>query len=346
MKKVQLAISLILLGFSSLLAQPDAPLKMAVLDPMAPGNEGTVLGDRLYAEFIKSGLYEVVSRERRNAAVKEMGIAAADEVESLVKVGQKLKVDKVVGGSIGQIGDTWSLNLIAVDVATGKPEQQLTRSLKGKVDGLLLMTDAFAKQVSAERAKQVKGIQAEKLGLQQKSEALKARKAELEKRREAIKAQLAKDLEAIDKKEQALEKEHQLAGEKIAAHDRKTEEMKAAGRKPATDPAKARALLVKKQEAIAAKKDALDGEREKARTAAAKADQDAAKEIGLVEKAQWEIVQKQKAFEPKPPEPEPEPAAVDTVKKQEPAKKPARKAKPKPKSATSATSKPKARPVD
>ncbi|GEM_PF-4309467 len=343
MKKSTISVLAALIIVMPLLAQPDAPLKMAVLDLKAPGNEGVVLSDRLYAEFIKSGLYDVVSREKRNLAVRELGITAADEVEAMVKVGHKLKVDKIVGGSVGQIGDTWSLNLISVDVATGKPEQHLTKSLKGKVDGLLLLADGFAKQVSLERAKQVKAVQAEKLGLQRKAEALKARKAELEKRRESIKAQLAKDLEALDKKQEALEKDHRLAGEKVAAHDRKTEEMKAAGKKPATDPAKARALLVKKQEDIAKKKEALGGDREKARAAAAKADEETVKEIGLVEKAQWEVVQKQKAFEPKPPEPEPAPAAVDTVKKTEPAKKPLRKAKPKKKVSSSS---PKAKPAD
>lgn len=345
MKHTTLSILAILLIAMPLLAQPDAPVKMAVLDLKAPGNEGVVLGDRLYAEFIKSGLYDVVSREKRNAAVKELGITAADEAEALAKVGQRLKVDKVVGGSVGQLGDSWSLNLLAVDVATGKPDQQLTKSLKGKVDGLLLLTDAFAKQVSAERARQVKGIQAEKLGLQQKSAALKNRKAELEKKREANREALARELESINKKKEALDKEHQLAGEKIAAHDKKTEDMKAAGKKPATDPAKARALLVKKQEDIARRREALEGDRGKARERTIKADQALVNEIGQVEKAQAETAQKQAAFEPKPPEPEPSPAVVDTVKKPEP-KKPARpKAKPKAKQATS-TSKQKARPAD
>lgn len=347
MKNSTLTILAILLLAVPLLAQPDAPLKMVVLDLKATGNEGVVLGDRLFAELTKTGLYEMTSREKRDAVVKDLGLVAADEPFSLVKVGQKLKVDKVVGGSVGQIGDTWSLNLIAVDVASGKTEQHLTKSYKGKVDGLLLLVDGFAKQVSAERSKQVKAIQAEKLGLQQKAEALKARKVELEKKREAIKAQLAKDLEAINKKEQALDKEHQLAGEKIAAHDKKTEEMKAAGKKPATDPAKARAILVKKQEDIAKKKEALNTDREKARTAASKADEEMLKEIGLVEKAQWEVAQKQKAYEPKPPEPEPTPVAVDTVKAPEPPKKPVKKGTAKPKQTTSTTtSKPKAKPVD
>jgi hypothetical protein len=347
MKKLFQLILTLSLVVLPLMAQPDAPVKLVVLDLKSPGNEGVVLADRLNAEFIKGGLYEMISRDKRDAAVKELAMVAADEPFSLTKVGQKLKADIVVGGSVGQLGDTWSLSLVAVNVATGKAEHHLTKSYKGKVDGLLLLADGFVKQVSAERAKQVKAVQAEKADLTKRSEALKARKAELEKKREAIKAQLAKDLEAIDKKEEALGKEHQLAGEKIAAHDKKTEEMKAAGKKPATDPAKARALLVKKQEDIAKKKEALNGDREKARAAAAKADEETVKEIGLVEKAQWEVAQKQKAFEPKPPEPEPTPAVVDTVKKPEPPKKPVKKGTTKTKQTTgTSTGKPKANPAD
>jgi hypothetical protein len=322
-----ISILVVILATAALFAQPDAPVKMVVLDLKSPGNEGVVLADRLYAELTKTGLYEMAPREKRDAAVKEMGVTAADDPANLVKVGQKLKAEKVVGGSVGQIGDTWSLNLIAVDVATGKAEQQLTKSLKGKVDGLLLLTDAFARQVSADRARQVKGIQAEKLDLSKRSEALKARKVQLEKQREANKDNLAKELESIDKKKEALDKEHQLTGEKIAVQDGKIEEVKASGKKPATDPAKTKTFLEKKQQDILKKKEALDGDKEKARARTIKADGDLVKEIGLVEKAQAETAQKQASFEPKPPEPEPAP--VDTIRKPEPPKKPVRKAKPK-----------------
>lgn len=304
-------------------AQLPAPVRLAVLDLKSPGNEGVVLGDRLYAEFTKTGLYEMISRERRDAAVKELGIAASDDPANLIKLGQRLKADKVVGGSVGQLGNTWSLNLLCVDVASGRTEQQLTKSVAGKVDALLALAEGFVKQASAERAKQMKGVMAEKEALGRRSEALKAKKAELEKKREQVKADLQKELESIDKKQQDLDKQYQLTGEKIAVQDKKIEEVKTSGKKPATDPAKVKAQLEKKQQDILKSKDGLDGDREKARARAAKAEEELSKEIALVEKEQEEVARKLAAFEPKPPEPEPEPAPAvqDTVKK-EPPKKP------------------------
>lgn len=351
MKKAT-AIGLVALALASILgAQLPAPVRLAVLDLKSPGNEGVVLGDRLYAEFTKGGLYEIVSREKRDAAIKELGIAASDDPANLIKVGQKLKADKVVGGSVGLLGNTWSLNLIFVDVASGKTEQHLTKSVAGKVDALLALADGFVKQASAERAKQMKSVLAEKEALAKRAEALKAKKAELEKKREQIGADLQKELASLDKKQQDLDKEYQLTGEKIALQDKKIEEAKASGKKPATDPAKAKVQLEKKQQNILKSKDGLDGEREKARARATKAEEEVAKELALVEKEQEEVAQKLAAFEPKPPEPEPTPAPApavqDTVKK-EPAKKPLRpKVAPKAKPAASSTgSKAKPKPVE
>ncbi len=315
-------------------AQPLAPARLVVMDLKSPTNEGVVLGDRLFAEFTKGGLYQMVTRDRRELAVKELGLVSADEPYSLTKVGQKLKADIVVGGSIGQLGDTWTLNLIAVDVASGKVQQQLTKTYKGKVDGLLLLADGFVKQVSAERAKKVKAVEDEKQQLAKQAESLKSKRDQLVKKKEQVQADLKKELEGLEKKKDDLDKEYQLTEDKIAAHDRKTEEIKAAGKKPASERAKTRELLVKRQADIPKKKESLYQDQEKARARAAKALEEIDREIEQIEKAQAEVAQRQAAFEPKPPEPEPAPAAADTVKKPEPAKKPVKKAPAKTKAPT------------
>ena len=329
--KQALAIAIALAAVMALTApaQPAEKVRIGVMDLKSTGTEGVILADRMNAELAKGGLFDVVERSKRDAAVKELGLAGAatDEVPTLVKVGQKLGAAKMVGGSVGLLGDTWVLNLVVVDVASGKAEQALTKNLKGKVDGVLLFTDTFAKQQVAGQQKQVKAREQEKTGLVKRAEALKAKKEQLEKQRVTTKEALAKEHQNLEKKKLDLDKEYRDTGDKNAIQDKKIEEVKASGKKPSIDPAKTKASLEKKQQDILKKKEVCDKDKEEATKAAAKKDEDLVKLIAEVEKEQKNVAENQAAFEPKPKAPEPAPA--DTVKKPEPPKPKPPKGKPK-----------------
>lgn len=301
-------------------AQPAEKIKIGVMSLKSTGAEGVVLADRLSAELVKGGMFDVVERSARDAAVAGLGPAGAatDEVATLARIGQKLDAAKVVGGSIGLLGDTWVLNLVVVDVAAGTAEQAVTKNIKGKVDGVLLFTDAFAKQLVARQQKQIKAREQEKLALARRAEALAAKKEQLEKERIKLKEALSKIHQDLEKAKLSLDQQYRDTEEKIAVQDKKIEEMKASGKKPATDPAKARAALERKGQDILGKKEARDKDKDEATKAAAKRDEDLVKLIAEVAQAQQDVAEKRAAFEPKPQAPAPAP--VDTIKKAEPVK--------------------------
>lgn len=315
-------------------AQPAEKVRIGVMDLKSTGTEGAVLADRLSAELVKGGMFDVVERTARAAAVTELGPAGAatDEVATLARIGQKLGAAKVVGGSIGLLGDTWALNLVVVDVTAGTAEQALTKNIKGKVDGVLLFTDAFAKQLVARQQKQIKAREQEKLALARRAEALTAKKEQIEKERVRLKEALTKAHQDLEKAKLSLDQQYRDAEEKMAVQDKKIEEAKASGKKPATDPAKAKAALEKKKEDILRKKEARDKDKDVATTAAAKKDEDLVRLIAEVEQAQKDVAEKRSAFEPKPKSPEPAPA--DTIKATEPAKPAPKPVKRKPKKGT------------
>jgi len=206
-------------------AQPPSRLTISVMNLKSGSgiNEGEALTltDRLLVELVRTTRFEVTERARRDEVLKEVGFqqtGACDEASCLAQVGKYLGVQKMVGGSVGQIGKTYSVNLRMVDVETGRIEQTATKDYPGSIDYLLttamkevawqLARGGLTPKVQRELARRQK--EAERLAAQRAADSLAA------VRRAAAVAESLKLAEENRKQEQAR-KEAQRVADSLAA---------------------------------------------------------------------------------------------------------------------------------
>lgn len=99
---------------------------IAILDLVATNiskEEAGMLSDRLRSEILKTGKFEIMEREKIDLILKEQGFqetGLCNTTECSVEVGQLLAVNRIVTGSVGKMGNLYSINLRLLDVQTGK----------------------------------------------------------------------------------------------------------------------------------------------------------------------------------------------------------------------------------
>jgi hypothetical protein len=62
-----------------------------------------------------------------------------------------------VGGSIGKIGQTYTLDLRIIDVTSGRIIKTVSHDYRGDADGLLNVLDTAAKEIAGEKVQQESG---------------------------------------------------------------------------------------------------------------------------------------------------------------------------------------------
>lgn len=99
-----------------------------------------VLRDALTVEFQNSGKVRVMERSQMNTILKEQGFqqsGSCDASECAVEMGKLLSVDRMVLGSLGKLGETWSMTLRLVNVQTGEVLTSVRDSRTGSIDVVL-----------------------------------------------------------------------------------------------------------------------------------------------------------------------------------------------------------------
>lgn len=99
-----------------------------------------VLRDALTVELQNSGRVRVMERSQMNAILSEQGFqktGSCDASECAVEVGRILAVDRMVLGSAGKLGETWSVTLRLVNVETGEVAASVRDSRSGTIEVLL-----------------------------------------------------------------------------------------------------------------------------------------------------------------------------------------------------------------
>ena len=138
------SIILLLVIFSTLFSQSEK-LSIAVLELDAHGitdYEAAILTDRLRNELFKTGVFRVMEREQMDEILKEQGFqqTGCTSSECLVQVGQLIGVNRMIGGSVGKVGETFTVSLRLIDVETGEVIKIATKDVFGKIDILLTTT--------------------------------------------------------------------------------------------------------------------------------------------------------------------------------------------------------------
>lgn len=95
---------------------------------------------KLLNELAAAGIYDVLDIGKRDQILKEQEFqmtGACDQASCLVEVGQLLGVQKMIGGSIGKLGNAYSVELQMVDVRTSRVDVPFSRSYSGNASVLL-----------------------------------------------------------------------------------------------------------------------------------------------------------------------------------------------------------------
>ncbi len=146
-------ISIILIGSSW--AQKQDKLRIAILDFTNTGGlskqETTTLGNRLRSMLVKTNAFIVLERGQMDEVLDEQGFqqAGCTTTECAVEMGRMLNVQKMISGTIGKLGKTYTIDLSLIDVETAQIEKSFFRDFKGEIDGLLNLMQVIANQIAA-----------------------------------------------------------------------------------------------------------------------------------------------------------------------------------------------------
>lgn len=133
--------SLVLLLFVLFSLIP-AQTPIAVLDLSAEGisgSEARTLTDRLRTELFNTGQYTVIEREMMDDILNEQGLqqSGCTSTECIVEVGRLIGVEQVIGGSIGKVGNVYSISARTISVETGQIIRVATYDHMGELGDLL-----------------------------------------------------------------------------------------------------------------------------------------------------------------------------------------------------------------
>ena len=130
-------------------AQKAGKITVAVLDfsPRGISNlEAQTLTDRFATELNKTGAAILVDRNVVNEVMQEQGYTQAEcsSEECAAEVGAMLGVQFMISGSLGKLGETYTIDAKMFEVATGAAEKTINTTYAGKVDGLIVEIEILA----------------------------------------------------------------------------------------------------------------------------------------------------------------------------------------------------------
>jgi hypothetical protein len=105
-------------------------------------DELVILADRLSSEIFKLGEYTVVERSAMDEILSEQGFqqSGCTTTDCAVEVGALLGVQKMITGSIGKIGNLYTITAKSINVETGGLDNQISLDVSGTIEVLLTET--------------------------------------------------------------------------------------------------------------------------------------------------------------------------------------------------------------
>ena len=120
-------------------------INIAVVDLTSTTNDFSeseikTITERLRGEMVETGKYNVLERKEMTEILKEQQFqySGACEDECIVEIGQLLAVQNIIGGTIGKVGKTYSIQLKVIDVGTAKIINQISEDAKCTKEELLI----------------------------------------------------------------------------------------------------------------------------------------------------------------------------------------------------------------
>ena len=141
---------------STMPARVPVKTALAVLDLDATNigiAEAKSLSDRLRIEIFNTGSYEMLEREKMTKILEEMEfqLSGCTSDECAVEVGRLVGVTNILVGSIGKVGEYYTVSARIIDVETGKIIKTATEDIEGTLGSVLtLAIPSIAKQIAGQ----------------------------------------------------------------------------------------------------------------------------------------------------------------------------------------------------
>lgn len=97
---------------------------------------GAILADAFGYRLHRLNCFDVINRDEMKKVLKEHEVTCTF-IGCAEVLSDMLDVQKLITGSIGKLGDTFSLTVSLIDIATTKEEYSEYESVKGKIDSLI-----------------------------------------------------------------------------------------------------------------------------------------------------------------------------------------------------------------
>lgn len=155
---------LLLLFYNSCVLAQDSKINIAVLDLDATNikqDDAKFLSDRLRVELFETGAFNVLERDKMNVILHEQGfqMSGCTSLECAVEAGQLLNVKQMVAGSIGRIGNVYSITLRLIDVKTGSIVNTAKHDYQGELSEMLTgVIPEIARELSPQRKSKPKKV--------------------------------------------------------------------------------------------------------------------------------------------------------------------------------------------
>jgi len=153
MKKIVILLTLITCSYVFAQNNQEAT-RIAVLDFDTSGGlsemEAATLANRLRSMLVKTNVFVVLERAVMDDILQEQGFqqTGCTTTECAVEVGKMLNVQKMVSGTTGKLGRTWTMDISLIDIKTSQIEKSFFRDYKGEIDGLLNVMESVAEQIA------------------------------------------------------------------------------------------------------------------------------------------------------------------------------------------------------
>ena len=162
MKKVSAIVFLLTIMIITAFSQEKEKINAAVLDLKARGvseSTSSIISDALRGELFKYEKFKIMNREDMKEVMEEQSLqnsGVCDTKECYVEIGLVLGVEKIITGSVGKIGTTYTLTIKVIDIESAENEKIINSKKKGSEDLLLEMIENVGRELSGLKKKEVK----------------------------------------------------------------------------------------------------------------------------------------------------------------------------------------------
>ena len=153
MKAIRLPVLICLISANfQLFAQEDNRPTVAILDFEGQGigiQEVQTLTERMRTEIGNTDAVRLIERKAIESIMAEQGLAQSGCVsdECAAEVGQLLGVQFMINGSIGKLGDSYTIDVKMFSVETGATERSKNVTHEGDIEGLLVEMQILAWEI-------------------------------------------------------------------------------------------------------------------------------------------------------------------------------------------------------